>query len=134
MDRRRLRLSYISFLARDVDVLARFYIDALGLEEIEASRDPRYREVKGGGCMIGFAYQGAREALCIADEPAPLGTRSLLTFDVGTVAGVAPAIDRAVAAGATLVRPALDTFFGQHQAVLRDPEGNLFRLSAAIGA
>ena len=129
-----MRLSYTTFLARDVAALAQFYIDGLGLEEVESSRDHRYREVRGGGCMIGFAHEAAREMLDMAGEADPTGIRSLLTFDVGAVAAVTPAIERAVAHGATLVKPPFDSFFGQHQAVLRDPEGNAFRLSAALGA
>ena len=129
-----MRLSYLTFLARDVAGLAQFYIDGLGLEEVEASRDHRYREVRAGGCMIGFAYEQAREMLNMAHEANPTGIRSVATFDVGTVAAVAPAVDRAVAHGAALVKAAFDSPFGQHQAVLRDPEGNPFRISAPVGS
>jgi uncharacterized glyoxalase superfamily protein PhnB len=130
----RVRLSYTTFLARDVAALATFYVEGLGLGEIVASRDERYREVRAdGGCLIGFATDAVRPFVNLPEEPAT-GTRSLLTFNVDTVADVAPAIERAVAAGAELVRAAIETFFGQYQAVLRDPEGNIFRLSAAIDA
>lgn len=129
-----MRVSYLTFIARDVAALAQFYIDALGLEEVEASRDHRYREVRGGGCMIGFAHEPAREMLNMADQANPTGIRSVMTFDVGTVTAVVPAVARAVACGAELVRPAFDSPFGQHQAVLRDPEGNAFRVSAAVGS
>jgi uncharacterized glyoxalase superfamily protein PhnB len=128
-----LSLAYVTFLARDVDMLAQFYVDALGLDEVLASRDQRYREVHGGGCMIGFATQTVRPAINLP-EIDPVGTRCVLTFDVGSVAAVAPMAERAAAHGATLLRDGQDTFFGQHQAVLSDPEGNIFRLSAATGA
>ena len=127
-----LTLSYVTLLARDVAALAQFYVDGLGLEEVVASRDDRYREVRGGGCMLGFATQAVRGSLNLA-EIAPEGTRSIVTFDVGSVAAVAPAVDRAVLAGAELIREPADTHFGQHQAVLHDIEGNVFRLSAATG-
>lgn len=125
-----VRLSYTTYLARDVAALATFYVEGLGLEEVMASRDFRYREVSAGGCMIGFATEAVRPFINLPEEPAS-GTRSLLSFDVGSTADVATAIDRAVAAGAMLVREAIDTHFGQFQAVLRDPEDNIFRLSAA---
>lgn len=128
-----MRIRYATYLARDVASLAQFYVDALGLPEIEASRDERYREVDAGGCLIGFATEQVRTFINLP-ETAPSGTRSLLTFDVGTLATLAPAVDRAVAAGAELVREATDTAFGQRQAVLRDPEGNVFRLSAALAS
>ena len=74
-----MRLSYVTFIAQDVDLMAEFYIAALGLEEVAESRDHRYREVKGGGCMIGFAMAGVRAALNLP-EAQPTGTRALLTF------------------------------------------------------
>jgi catechol 2,3-dioxygenase-like lactoylglutathione lyase family enzyme len=124
-----MRLMYLTFIARDVDTLAQFYIDGLGLEEVEASRDARYREVQGGGCMIGFAHAPVRAMLGLAEEETA-GIRSLVSFDVGSAEAVAPAVDRAISAGATLIKPPFDTFFGQHLAVLRDPEDNIFRLTA----
>jgi uncharacterized glyoxalase superfamily protein PhnB len=57
-----------------------------------------------------------------------------VTFDVGSVADVAVMAERAVAHGATLVREGQDTFFGQHQALVSDPEGNVIRFSAAVGS
>jgi catechol 2,3-dioxygenase-like lactoylglutathione lyase family enzyme len=127
-----LSLAYVTFLARDVAALAEFYVAGLGLDEVAASRDQRYREVRGGGCMIGFASDTVRPALNLP-EVEPVGTRSVLTFDVGSVAAIPGAIERAVNAGAELVREPLDTPFGQRQAALRDPDGNVFRLSAALG-
>ncbi|CAN5265863.1 VOC family protein [soil metagenome] len=127
-----MKLIYVTFIARDVAKLAQFYIDGLGLEEVEASRDHRYREVKGDGVMIGFAHEGAYAMLDMAGDANPTGVRSLVTFDVGSKAAVQPAVERAVASGATLVKPPFDTFFGQHLAVLKDPEGNAFRLSAMV--
>jgi uncharacterized glyoxalase superfamily protein PhnB len=128
-----LTLAYVTFLARDVAALAQFYVDALGLEEVLESRDHRYREVRGGGCMIGFATETVRPFVNLPEIEA-VGTRSILTFDVGSVAQVAGLAERAVGHGATLLREGQDTFFGQHQAVLSDPEGNVFRLSAAVGS
>jgi len=126
-----MRLSYVTFIAQDVDLMAEFYIAALGLEEVAESRDHRYREVRGGGCMIGFAMAGVRAALNLP-EAQPTGTRALLTFQVDALADLTDAVAKACAAGAELVRGAADTFFGQRQVVLRDPEGNVFRLSAAL--
>ena len=127
-----MRITYTTYFARDVDRLAEFYVDGLGLEEIAASRDARYREVIAGQIKLGFAYQGAYAMLDMADEAEPTGLRGVLTFDVGDVERVGPAVAKAVAVGASLVKPAHASFFGTWQAVLRDPEGNAFRLSAAL--
>lgn len=129
----KLTLAYVTFLARDVAALAQFYVDGLGLEEVLESRDHRYREVLGGGCMIGFATENVRPFVNLPEIEA-VGMRSILTFEVGTVANVAVMGEQVIAHGATLVRAGQDTFFGQHQAVFTDPEGNAFRLSAAVGS
>jgi uncharacterized glyoxalase superfamily protein PhnB len=52
----------------------------------------------------------------------------------GCTIGFAEHEVRAIASGADLLRDRIDTPFGQHQAILRDPEGNVFRLSAAVGS
>lgn len=129
-----VRLSYVTFIARDVAALAQFYIDALGFEEVLASRDERYREVVAGDVMIGFAHQGAYAMLDMPGEADPTGIRSLVTFAMADRDAVAPAVARAVDRGAGLVKAPFDTFFGQHLAVLRDPEGNIFRLAAPAGS
>ena len=125
-----MKLSYLTFLTRHVSALAGFYVEALGLKEVLASRDERYREVKAGGVMLGFAHQDAYAALDMPDEANPTGTRALVSFALDRRDEVAPATQRARAAGATLVKGPFDTSFGQHLAVLRDPEGNIFRLTA----
>lgn len=125
-------LSYVTLIARDVDLLADFYGALLGLEEIAASRSEKYREFLAGGGKLGVAYAGAYVMLDLPprDPAAPVNT--VLTFDVGLIENVAPLTLRAVQLGGHLVKPGFDTFFGQHQSVVKDPEGNVLRLSAAL--
>lgn len=126
-----MQLTYTTFFTRDVDRMADFYV-ALGLEEIESSRSEFYREVQAGGAKIGFAAQAAYANLDMPEEANPTGLRGIITFDVGTPDDVAPAVEKAVAAGGTLVKPGFETTFGQFLAVVRDPEGNALRLAAAV--
>lgn len=126
---RDMHMTYATYFAHDIDKLAEYYI-AIGFEEVESSRSPYYREVFAGGAKIGFAAQAAYENLGLEDDADTKGIRSVLTFDVGTPADVAPATDKAVAAGGKLVKAGFQTVFGQFLSVLRDPEGNVFRLSA----
>jgi predicted enzyme related to lactoylglutathione lyase len=128
-----MKLAYLTLLARDVAALAQFYVDGLGLEEVESSRDARYREVKAGGCMIGIASAEVKAMLGLDATP-PVGLRALFSLDVGAVTEVASATERALVAGATLIKAPFDTHFGQHLAILSDPEGNVFRLTAFAGA
>ena len=41
-------------------------------------------------------------------------------------------VENALDAGATLVKPAYRTYYGWYQAVLRDPEGNVFRINCVL--
>lgn len=128
-----VKLGAVTFLARDVDALAGFYADALGLEAT-VDDSPRYRELSAGGAKIGFACDGAYDLLGLADQANPVGLRSIVTFGLEDASGMAPAVERAVAAGASIAKQPYTTHFGQLMAVLLDPEGNAFRLNADLPA
>lgn len=121
-----MKLSAATFVAHDVDALAGFYGAALGLAET-VDDSPRYRELDGGGARIGFASTAAYELLGLQDDADVSGLRSFLTFEVPE-AGMEDAVAQAVGQGAALVKAPYRTHFGALLAVLRDPEGNAFRL------
>ena len=127
-------LTYVTLICRSVDGLANFYITLLGLEEITASRSERYREALTGGSKLGFARDDAYGVLNLAERPLQAPVNTVLSFDVGEPVQVDGLTQAAVAAGARLVRPAATTPFGQYQSALLDPEGNVFRISAAAPA
>ena len=129
-----VKLSYATLLTAEVDRLADFYVAGLGLAEVVASRSGRYREVEAGAVRIGIVSDDAYAALGMESEAGPTGIRGILTFQVDRVGQIAPGAERAVAHGATLVQPPGATAFGTVQAVLRDPAGNAFRISAAAGS
>ena len=125
-----VRVSYISFLTRDVQALPDFYKGVFGLEEIEASRSDRYRELSLGQLRLGFPFVDAYQMLDMSDQADPTGVRSLVTFAVEDAATVDRLASRAAGLGARLVKGPLATGFGQYLAVLLDPEGNGLRISA----
>ncbi|WP_448661961.1 VOC family protein [Sphingomonas sp. CJ20] len=127
-----VRLGAVTLFARDVDALAGFYQAALGLEAA-VDDSPRYRELAGGGVRLGFAFQGAYDLLALDDARDPTGLRSVLTFDLAADL-LDAAVARATNAGAVVAKPAYATHFGARMAVLRDPEGNAFRLNAVAAA
>ena len=110
-----------------------FYTEAFGASEL-------YRlEMPGGG--IGHAeivVNGATVYLADAPEemegdaanPLKLGGTSVLLHQY--VADVDAAIDRAVAAGATLVRPPEDQFYGDRAAMVADPFGHHWSMHSHI--
>ncbi|WP_033923071.1 VOC family protein [Sphingomonas sp. 37zxx] len=126
-----MKVDAITFFARDPAMLAAFYADALGLETAVDDL-PRYCELAGGGTRIGFAYDGAYALSGLGDEACPVGLRSIITFGPFEAAAIEAAVTRAVNAGATVARPPYATHFGRLMAVLRDPEGNAFRLNADL--
>lgn len=121
-----MKLSAATFVAHDVDALAGFYGAALGLAET-VDDSPRYRELDGGGARIGFASTAVYELLGLQDDAEVSGLRSFLTFEVAE-GELADAVAQAVEQGAALVKAPYRTHFGAMLAVLRDPEGNAFRL------
>jgi predicted enzyme related to lactoylglutathione lyase len=126
----KVSLTYVSIFTRDVERLPSSYADVFGLEEVAASRSHRYRELNMGAAMLGFPSADAYATLDLADQAAPTGVRSMLTFAATSPAEVDALTARAVQAGARLVKPGFDTAFGQYLSVVLDPEGNALRISA----
>ena len=53
------------------------------------------------------------------------------TIEMDQEALVAEYAERAVAAGARLIKPPYDTYYNARQCMLADPEGNVFRINHA---
>lgn len=121
-------LSYVNIFAHDLDALSGFYAGLLGLEEIVASRTPLYRGYRCGGASLGFSAMDAYDLLALDRANGP-GERNLVTFDVESQADVRRLTDAARAAGAVVIKEPFETYYGWYQSVLRDPEGNAFRLN-----
>jgi predicted enzyme related to lactoylglutathione lyase len=123
-------LTYASLIAHDIEALADFYQGLFDLEEVAASRSEKYREFLTGGSKLGIVHFGgyAMLDLPVRDPASPVS--QILTFDVGTTGAVDAGLAVATTRGAKLVKAPFETFYGQYLAVLLDPEGNAFRISA----
>ncbi|MCA2214754.1 VOC family protein [Jidongwangia harbinensis] len=116
--------------ARDARALIRFLVDVFGFHETVVHGDgdtvfhAQLSWPLGGGVMLGSARGGP-------DDPWALTP--------GTFGGyvVADDIDaryeRAVAAGAEVVRKPYDTDYGSRDFTVRDPEGNLWQFGTYPG-
>ena len=98
------------------------------LEEIEASRSPIFRGFIAGGTSLGFSGNGAYSLLGLEPQSVP-GDRVFQTFDVDSEAEVHSLTTKAVELGASLVKEPFATYYGWFQSVLRDPDGNAFRIN-----
>ncbi|MDB5773968.1 MAG: hypothetical protein JWP38_101 [Herbaspirillum sp.] len=125
-------LSYVNVFARDIVALSGFYSRLFGFNEIEAMRSPIFRALDTGKSSIGFNAQEAYDLLQLSAYANPSGCRFLLNIDVDSRQEVDRVAMQAVAAGATLIKPPYETYYHWYQAVLLDPEQNVFRINVVL--
>lgn len=122
-------LSYVNVFARDIVALSQFYIDVFGFNEIETIRSPIFRGLDTGRSSLGFNAQDAYGLLKLEAFSQVSGVKFLLNIDVSSAAEVDRLTPKAVALGAQLVKPPYKTYYNWYQAVLLDPEQNVFRIN-----
>jgi len=122
-------LSYVNVFAKDVVALSGFYQRVFGFTEIEAIRSPIFRGLDTGKSCLGFNAPEAYELLHLTEFADTRGVKFLLNIDVDSQADVDRMVPVAVAAGATLIKPPYVTYYNWYQAVLLDPEQNVFRIN-----
>jgi len=122
-------LSYVNVFAKDVVALSGFYQRVFGFPEIEAIRSPIFRGLDTGKSSLGFNALDAYELLHLSDYADTKGIKFLLNIDVDSREDVDRMVPVAVEGGATLIKPPYVTYYNWYQAVLLDPEGNVFRIN-----
>jgi len=122
-------LSYVNVFARDVVALSGFYMKVFGFTEIEAIRSPIFRGLDTGKSSLGFNALDAYELLHLSEYSDTRGVKFLLNIDVDSKDDVDRMVPVAVASGATLIKPPYETYYHWYQAVLLDPEQNVFRIN-----
>lgn len=126
-------LSYVNVFAKDVVSLSGFYQRVFGFVEIEAIRSPIFRGLDTGKSCLGFNAHGAYALLELGEGADDVrGDSFLLNIDVLSKQEVDATVPIAIAAGATLIKAPYETYYHWYQAVLRDPEGNVFRINFMI--
>ncbi|MDB5807818.1 MAG: Glyoxalase/bleomycin resistance protein/dioxygenase [Betaproteobacteria bacterium] len=122
-------LSYVNVFARDVVALSGFYMKVFGFKEIEEIRSPIFRGLDTGKSSLGFNALDAYDLLKLSAYSDTRGVKFLLNIDVDSKEEVDSMVPVAVAAGATLIKAPYETYYHWYQAVLLDPEGNVFRIN-----
>ncbi len=118
----------IGIVCKDIDAMMTFYGETLGLP-LEATIP-----MPGGGKMnrfkVGERYQGDRTRPCACDAAAPGGIRGATGYRYWTitVSNLAASVEKAEAAGATIVVPAKEVRPGITIAIIADPDGNWVEL------
>ena len=121
-------LAYTNIYTADIDRLADFYSTLFGLEEYVESRSPIFRGFRAGGTSLGFSGAGAYELLGMEPQTGP-GDRVFQTFNVDSPEEVRLLTQKAATLGAQIVKEPFETYYGWYQSVLRDPDGNAFRIN-----
>lgn len=125
---------WFNLLCRDMQAQFDFYRAVLGLPEAKASRSPIYRALETPDFQFGFnaapAYGllGLADRQPAADERVPVVAYATLMLD--GPGAVDAAVQAAQHASGRVVKAPYATYYGQWQAVLADPEDNIFRVSA----
>jgi predicted enzyme related to lactoylglutathione lyase len=128
------RLSYVNVFARDHIVLMRFYAALLGFAEVAQWSSPIFGCLDAGGVILGFHADKAYDLLDVVDrKPTRPTVNVYATFELPDVAAVDRTVERAIELGAQLVKAQYRTYYHSYQAVLADPEGNVFRLNHELG-
>ena len=122
-------LSYVNIFAKDIVALSQFYIDVFGFTEIEKIRSPIFRGLDTGQSSLGFNAQDAYGLLKLDAFADVSGVKFLLNIDVASMAEVDRMTPKAVSLGAQLIKPPYKTYYNWYQAVLLDPEQNVFRIN-----
>jgi uncharacterized glyoxalase superfamily protein PhnB len=116
--------------ADDAHALITFLVDAFGFEATAVYGEGEHVDHAqldwplGGGIMLGSAKRGADDAWALA--PGSFGAY-VVADDVDAI------YERAVKAGAEIVRKPADTDYGSHDFTARDPEGNLWSFGTYRG-
>ena len=121
------RISMITLGVRDLARAIRFYEQGLGFPRMESPPEVAFFTLNG--TWLGLY---GRDALA-EDATVPAGGSGFAGFalahNVDSEDRVEAVIQQAVAAGATLVKPAQKVFWGGYSGYFADPEGNLWEVA-----
>jgi len=125
-------LSYVNIFTKDIEALSGFYRDVFGFKEIEGIRSPIFRGLDTGKSCLGFNALDAYDLLKLSEYSETTGVKFLLNIDVDSMEEVDAFVLKALERGATLIKSPYKTYYNWYQAVLLDPEGNVFRINKRL--
>lgn len=121
------RISMITLGVRDLAAAVKFYEEGLGLPRMDSPPEVAFFTLNG--TWLGLY---ARSALAEDATVSPEGSGFegfTLSHNVASEAEVDAVIGEALAAGATLVKPAQKVFWGGFAGYFKDPDGHLWEIA-----
>jgi|TARA_R110001583_G_scaffold191025_1_gene355798 predicted lactoylglutathione lyase len=122
-------LSYVNIFSKNIIELSGFYKNLFGFKNIPEIESPIFRGLNTGKSCIGFNAFDAYELLEISDKSDVKGCKFLLNIDVDSKEDVDKYVSKAIESGATLIKSPYLSYYNWYQAVLLDPEENVFRIN-----
>ena len=123
------KISLITLGVHGLQRAIRFYREGLGLPEHETDSDEVAFFKMEGAWLSLFPREALSRDIGIADD-APSGFSGItLAHNVASQAAVDQVIEQAVAAGAELIKPGEEVFWGGYSGYFRDPEGHYWEVA-----
>ena len=126
------RVSIVTLGVADLARSRKFYCEELGWQESSASQ-PSISFIDAGGIVLAlFNRQALAEDAHLDEAPAaPAGAFSGVTLahNVRSKEAVNKVLAEAVKAGATLLKPGQDVFWGGYSGYFADPDGHVWEVA-----
>ena len=128
------KLTAITLGVRDVPASARFY-ESLGFErKFRATGDEIVFLDAGGVVLALWSWDKLAEDSVVTSQPRPQTFRgSTLAWNCATPADVDAAFDKAIVAGAAVLRRPEKTDYGGYRGYFADPDGHVWEIVQAPG-
>lgn len=121
------RLSIVTLGVDDLEEAVAFYRDGLGLPELESDGEIAFFDL-GGTQLALYPWEAlAEDATVSADGSGFRGVT--LAHNAESKERVEAVLEEAAAAGATIVKPAQDVFWGGYSGYFADPDGHLWEVA-----
>jgi uncharacterized protein len=115
------RVSIVTLGVKNLEISRQFYVEGLGWEPVFENREIIFFQAGGMVFALFVRDQLVADFEC---DPGTLGCAAMaLGYNVRTKAEVDPIIERAVAVGAKLLKPAKDAPWGGYSGYFADPDG-----------
>ena len=115
------RISLITLGVRDLGASKRFYADGLGWKPVFENKEIIFFQTGG---MVFALFLRDKLAEDFQVDPATFGRAALaLAYNVRAKNEVDPLINKAAAAGATILKPAREASWGGYSGYFADPDG-----------
>ena len=125
-------LNIVNIFAKDMVGLSKFYREVFGFKEIRKYRSPIFRLLDAGKTALGFNAPAAYDLLELKAFKKTAGIKIFINFEARSKREVDERVAKAVKKGARLIKAPYVTYYKFYQAVLFDPEGNVFRVNRVL--